>query len=391
MAYKTFFFQEGIYQTKKQKQHFSFLDASSAILFGNKKMKSKRMASSASSYLTGLDSALFGDKFTLIKKNNSKSSKFTFPYIRFFFISCLIILSIAGISIFAYIFVTSHTPILDEIMFKNEESSSKLMEEIANVYISEKTNVVTNIPQMMKEVVFQNYIVKKGDTIGSIAYKMGLRKVGTIISANNITNARRIMTGTQLTIPSMDGIIYVVQKNDDVQSIAKSFNVKLENLLDANDIAEEAISVGRKLFIPGASMPTEEIKRILGELFIYPIRGRLTSPFGYRRDPFTGRRSFHSGIDLAAPVGTPIKVVMDGTISEMNFSRVFGNYVIVTHANGYQSLYGHVSKFKANRGQKVTQGTIIALVGNTGMSTGPHVHLSIYKNGNLLDPLTLLK
>ena len=244
---------------------------------------------------------------------------------------------------------------------------------------------------MIKEVNYRDYVVKKGDTIGGIAYKMGLRKIGTIFSANNISNARKVIEGTHLLIPSMDGVMYTVKKNDSVQMIAKEFGVSFEDILDANDITDEALNIGQRLFIPGASLSKEEIRRALGELFIYPIKGKLTSPFGYRRDPFTGRRSFHSGIDLAAPQGTPIKVVMDGTISEMSFSRVFGNYMIVTHANGYQTLYGHVSAFKAKRGEKVVQGETIALVGNTGMSTGPHVHLSIYKNGKLVDPLSLLK
>ena len=134
-----------------------------------------------------------------------------------------------------------------------------------------------------------------------------------------------------------------------------------------------------------------ELKKAMGELFIYPINGRLTSPFGYRRDPFTGRKSFHSGIDLAAPVGTPIKVILDGVVNFTSYSRIFGNYVIVTHPNGYQTLYGHVNAFSVKKGDKVSQGDIIAFVGNTGMSTGPHLHLSIYKNGKLIDPLSVLR
>ena len=199
------------------------------------------------------------------------------------------------------------------------------------------------------------------------------------------------MTGTKLLIPSMDGIIYVVKQGDSLEKIGKQFNIAIEHLLDANDISDGSLEIGKRLFIPGASLSRSELQRAMGELFIYPIKGRLTSPFGYRKDPFTGRKSFHSGIDLAAPTGTPIKVVLDGTVSEISSSRIFGNYMIVTHSNGYQTLYGHLSKFKARRGQKVVQGEIIAFVGNTGMSTGPHVHLSIYKHGKLIDPLSVLK
>ena len=238
---------------------------------------------------------------------------------------------------------------------------------------------------------YTDYIVKRGDTISGIAYKMGLKNIGTIFSANNVTNAKRIMSGTHLTIPSMDGILYTVKKEDSLDNISKKFNVPIEALLDANDLSDVEISFNTKLFIPGASLSIMELKKAMGELFIYPINGRLTSPFGYRRDPFTGRKSFHSGIDLAAPTGTPIKVILDGVVNLTSYSRIFGNYVIVTHPNGYQTLYGHVSAFSAKKGDRVSQGDIIAFVGNTGMSTGPHVHLSIYKNGKLIDPLSVLK
>jgi len=129
----------------------------------------------------------------------------------------------------------------------------------------------------------------------------------------------------------------------------------------------------------------------LGELFAYPIRGRLTSRYGTRNAPFTGRRSFHTGIDLAAPLGTLVRATMDGKVATTGYSTLYGNFIIVSHDGGYQSLYGHLSYVGVSRGQSVSQSTIIGRVGNTGYSTGPHLHLSIYKNGKMVDPLSVLK
>jgi len=240
-------------------------------------------------------------------------------------------------------------------------------------------------------VTFKDYTVRKGDTVSGIASRAGLRNFGTLLSVNNIDNARRISAGQTLRIPSTDGLLYTVKKNETLAGIAATHKVNVTALLDANDLTHETLSVGQKLFIPGASLSSFELRKALGELFIYPIMGRLTSPFGYRNDPFTGARSFHSGIDLAAPIGTSVKATLDGRIAETGFNRIFGNYVIITHDRGYQSLYGHLSAIYVKRGQYVTQGAIVGAVGNTGYSTGPHLHLSIYKNGSLINPFSVLK
>lgn len=240
-------------------------------------------------------------------------------------------------------------------------------------------------------VTFKDYTVRKGDTVSGIASRAGLRNFGTLLSVNNIDNARRISAGQTLRIPSTDGLLYTVKKNETLAGIAATHKVNVTALLDANDLTHETLSVGQKLFIPGASLSSFELRKALGELFIYPIMGRLTSPFGYRNDPFTGARSFHSGIDLAAPIGTSVKATLDGRIAETGFNRIFGNYIIITHDRGYQSLYGHLSAIYVKRGQYVTQGAIVGAVGNTGYSTGPHLHLSIYKNGSLINPFSVLK
>ncbi|UTY25223.1 M23 family metallopeptidase [Treponema denticola] len=290
------------------------------------------------------------------------------------------------------------------ITFLDEPSATNAMRDLA-MPTSDITKDESLTPQLeiseplspsdnsvfITSVDFKDYIVARGDTVSGITQKFGLKNMGTLLSVNNINNAKSLTVGQKLSIPSTDGIIYTVIKGDSLGEIAAKFKLPLTAILDANDMESQTISLGQRLFIPGASISTFELRKALGELFIYPIAGRLTSPFGYRRDPFTGRKSFHTGIDIAAPTGTPIKLTLDGTVSYTGYSTIYGNYVIVTHSGGYQSMYGHMHTIKVKRGQILSQGSIIGTVGNTGRSTGPHVHFSVYKNGKLINPLTVLK
>ena len=104
---------------------------------------------------------------------------------------------------------------------------------------------------------------------------------------------------------------------------------------------------------------------------MYPIKAnwRLSSNYGKRADPFTGVSSFHTGIDMAVPMKTPVYASADGTVKTVSWSNVYGNYIIISHADGYQTLYAHLYSASAKQGQKVTQGTKIGLVGNTGYSS----------------------
>ncbi len=119
-----------------------------------------------------------------------------------------------------------------------------------------------------------------------------------------------------------------------------------------------------------------------------PLRSeaRLTSPFGYRPNPFGLGYEFHNGIDLAAPEGTPVYATAAGTVSQMGWNPVFGLMVLINHGNGLHTLYGHLSSAYVERGQPVEQGRLIGAVGSTGRSTGPHLHYTVYRYGLATDP-----
>ena len=253
--------------------------------------------------------------------------------------------------------------------------------------LSVKSNLLS------QPVEYQTYKVKSGDTISGIAKKFGLTNISTLISINDIGNVRQLGAGQKLKIPSIDGIIYTVKAGDSLQKIAAANNIRLENLLDVNELTTETLTVGQQLFLPGVGLDQKTLQSRMGELFILPISAsfRWSSPYGWRSDPFTGVRSFHTGTDMACPEGTPILAAMSGKIADVGTNRTYGNYIIINHGNGYQTLYAHMSKTIATKGQWVTQGSKIGLVGSTGYSTGPHLHFMVYKNGNRIDPMTVLK
>lgn len=121
-----------------------------------------------------------------------------------------------------------------------------------------------------------------------------------------------------------------------------------------------------------------------------PLEGTVTSPFGGRDDPMNGKGDFHYGLDIAAAGGTPIAVIADGEVLETGVSASYGKYAVVSHADGFTSLYAHCSEVSAEAGSLVHMGDEIAKVGATGRATGNHLHLEIWKNGNAVDPASFV-
>jgi murein DD-endopeptidase MepM/ murein hydrolase activator NlpD len=119
---------------------------------------------------------------------------------------------------------------------------------------------------------------------------------------------------------------------------------------------------------------------------IRPCQGWTTSRFGYRISPFTGRREFHKGYDIANRLGTPVAATADGVVSFSGPKGLLGRVVIVDHGHGMVTRYGHLDKVLVNRGETVKRGSTIGLMGNTGRSTGPHVHYEVHLNGIPVNP-----
>lgn len=243
-------------------------------------------------------------------------------------------------------------------------------------------------------ITYQTYRVKPGDMIGFIAEKHNVT-TDTIISVNNIKQSRLIQVGQYLKIPSMTGIIYTVRKDGETpSSIAENYKVSAQQCAAANALALDAsLKAGTSLFVPEAELDWMTRQEINGDLFHRPLHGRywVSSRYGWRDSPFNAsKRTFHGGLDMATSPGTPIYAALDGKVTTTGFNATYGNYVIITHHSGYKTLYGHMSQITCKKGNFVYTNTMIGRVGSTGMSTGPHLHFTVYKNGKSINPSLLL-
>lgn len=249
--------------------------------------------------------------------------------------------------------------------------------------------LVAETPPRDEGLWYQVYVVKKGDIPGQIAEAFGVT-VDTLISFNDIRNTRAIRIGSFLKIPNMNGILHEVAPGDTLDSIAAKYSISPDRVAEVNRLDSGILREGRKLFLPDARLSSFTLREINGDLFKWPIRGWITSWYGWRDDPFSGTRTFHTGIDIGAPHGAPVRAAMEGRVSVTGYNAVSGNYVILSHHSGYSSMYAHLDRIDVRKGQSVSIGTRIGTVGTTGYSTGSHLHFTVLKNGRTVNPMLVL-
>ncbi len=124
---------------------------------------------------------------------------------------------------------------------------------------------------------------------------------------------------------------------------------------------------------------------------IWPTKGNISSPFGLRTDPISGQMKIHEGVDIAAEYGSPVYATASGTVTQASYVEGYGNLVEIQHAENIVTRYGHNSIILVNAGQKVEKGNIIALIGNTGYSTGPHCHYEVRIGGTAVNPIPFMQ
>lgn len=291
--------------------------------------------------------------------------------------------------------------------------------EIVEAYLDtgELTPLETAIEQVIKEQEVNTvYEVVSGDTLSEIAIKVNI-PMERLIEMNDSLESENttIRVGQELviTVPepelSVDrqeeiyyeeiydaDIIYVDEdswfttQTQTLQEPSAGFRKVVANVTYRNntevgrellkeEVVMEAVS---KIVKRGTKIPPTYIKPISG--------GRKTSSFGRRKAPKKGASSYHKGVDWATPTGTTVVASAAGTVAKAGWGSGYGYVVYINHADGRQTRYAHLSKVLVSVGQKVSQGQKIALSGNTGVSTGPHVHFEILINGTQVNPLNYL-
>jgi len=271
------------------------------------------------------------------------------------------------------------------IKFKNEiQDNNNKIRKIRESFSYEALKEI-------KKITVASYKVKKKDTIFSIAEKFGM-SVDTLISFNEINSEDSLKESEIILIPNMDGIVIFPEKKLYIKSLADLYKIREEILFHINNIQREFLYPKEEIFIPLARMSDEEKSYFLAKVFIYPLKTnkKITSLYGMRRDPFTRRLSFHGGVDIATPIGTNVMATADGEVIHAGWGEGYGVLVVLKHKYGYTSWYGHLSRILVKKGDIVKQGQIIAISGNTGRTTGPHLHFEIRRFNTRKNPFEVL-
>jgi murein DD-endopeptidase MepM/ murein hydrolase activator NlpD len=231
------------------------------------------------------------------------------------------------------------------------------------------------------------YEVKKGDTLARVAKLFGVSK-NTIIWANNL-KSENIAPGDTLVILPVTGIKHTVKKGDTISSIAKKYKADAEDIASFNGVAKDTtlavdsvvlVPEGEISVVPTAPKPSSKIvkTKILNTYSYSAPEGFLVRPIN------GGRRSQgihgHNGVDLASTPGTPVMAAASGQVIVAKvggYNGGYGNMIVISHDNNVQTVYGHLRAVYVTSGQQVTQGQVIGELGNTGRSTGPHLHFEV--------------
>lgn len=244
-----------------------------------------------------------------------------------------------------------------------------------------------------------NYVVKEGDSLWSIANAFDL-DVNTLFGSNKISETNILKVGTAIRVPNQDGIFVKAAANQTVAKLAKEYSIFPEAILSANEMTPDSVlAKGAEIFLPGAKVTADPAKLKAGtknsptapRTYGWPVVGKISSSYGWRRDPVRGGRDFHTGLDIRAPYGRSVVAAASGTVVYAGWMGGYGKTVVISHPGNSTTLYGHNSKLLVSKGQKVQRGARIAQVGSTGRSTGNHVHFEVRKAGKLVNPLQVLR
>ena len=230
----------------------------------------------------------------------------------------------------------------------------------------------------------QQHLVQKGDTLWGLSrkYKVPLKSIAQV---NKIKLTKRLQIGEKLLIPgtATQDAWYVVKAGDTYSSIARRYNLEWQDLQRANGIPPRSLQIGTRIRIPNGG---DSIT------FANPLRIPLvvTSKHGYRRHPVTGRYQMHEGIDFRAATGTRVYASRAGKVIYAGRKGGYGKVVGIEHEDDFTTWYGHLSRIRVKTGQWVSQGKVVGLSGNTGISTGPHLHFEIRYKGRSEKPTQYL-
>ncbi|HET9000238.1 MAG TPA: M23 family metallopeptidase [bacterium] len=270
-----------------------------------------------------------------------------------------------------------------------------------------------------------SHTVEAGETLWRISQDAGIG-VEALAAANHLTLGSLLHRGQVLIIPPVDPssanaaspvLTHEVASGETLWGIARASGLRVETLATANHLSlDSVLHPGQALVIPsqdgpvqsagarqarfrgpavsvGAQKLTFQNAPLLGDSWplARPSEGMITSPFGWRIHPIFGTREFHTGLDIANRAGTPVRAAEGGIVRFVGWMGGYGRLIIVTHANGLETSYSHLSAMLVALGQRVGRGQVLGRMGSTGWSTGPHLFFEVRRNGVAVDPTPFLQ
>lgn len=246
------------------------------------------------------------------------------------------------------------------------------------------------LSNMASESLVRTYQVQTGDTIWGIAKKAEVDP-GTVLALNNLTEQSVIVDGQYINLPYSRNRVHRVTSGQTMWDVALRYRISLNQLIKANPQINnpDNLKIGQIINIPSGAkkeISYEYPSRSITTLFSWPLLGNISSGYGWRKG------QFHHGIDIACPVGTSIKAAGSGKVIFAGYrNKIYGKTVIIQHHDGSRTLYAHAKKTLVKKGQMVKKGQVIARVGMSGRTTGPHLHFEVYHAGQTLNPLAVLE
>lgn len=231
------------------------------------------------------------------------------------------------------------------------------------------------------------YAVKNGDTLFRISASLNI-PYGSVASLNRMAHPADLREGQEILIPNTPGLHLPATDETQVDTLLRK---RLAAVTGIPYLLEYPGDTGEMTLYVDTDYSTEERSAFMGTWFRPPLDSyRISSVFGPRKNPLTGAMVRHDGLDMVAPRGSLVLAARDGTVAETGFHTVYGKYVVLDHQGGYTTMYGHLDSVSVRKGQKVLAGTALGKLGNTGQSTGPHLHFEICLHGKAVDPVPLI-
>lgn len=284
--------------------------------------------------------------------------------------------------------------------------------------------------EKLEPIRTKSYVVAQGDSLWSIANSQNV-ELDTLIGSNTFKTSARLKPGATLRIPNQEGIFYVMKNGETIEAVSKRYGVSMNKIRQVNAEKDTAsLKTGDEIFLPGArpeglvehkDVKIAEVKKSApaktaaktpalraaapkaekpsgSEIavrkakggFRWPIMGRINSPFGWRQHPITKRKDFHTGIDIKANRNDPIKAAGSGKVLYSGWMGGYGKVLVIEHPNGQSTLYAHCSTLLAGKGASVSSGQLVAKIGTTGRSTGPHLHFEVRNGNSPVNPIKYL-